>query len=1023
MSTSARIALATLLFVITVVAIGATAVAAEEDAGSSDDSEYGNSLTAFGSDDVGSVAVSFYPNSTTATGGYTQYVTPGNKVYLPSEYKAEGDGNSSYTQISNDGYVLLGWSTNQKATAPDSGCYPGMQITVNRDRNYYAVWSDLTTQGGTQKSSVYEAESHVVKVGTSITFGLYSSDYLFNYSTLSYILSVDSDAATFSVTHNGDGNSRAITSTGSSYTLDGFTLSIPKSRTGSFSLSGTPSDSGIYKIEYTVSYESSHWTGIWYVSSADATHDPSILHHVTLDGEDNGRLGPYGTVIRLPDAIDGSKTQTGWQTTVDGNTVYYPLGGAMTISDYDRQITASNLTSDDVIATGLVGLVAYNVMGGTSNGRIAYLVGTDGTTVLAESDVATKSGYTCIGWNGTGSSTDAIYPFKYVYDMDKQTYVEMRAVWVASSSSLTSTTASFQNPSNGDQTQNMVFYAGYSYYLPTKGFDISGYEFQGWSSTSSNPGKGSVTYSDKTVSINTSTTFYAVYKAVEYDVTIIFKANGGLGTMPSQTAKTLTIELAECTYTRSGYEFLGWSKTSSASSASIDDGATITVDGSGKYILYAIWSKSSSTTGSIAFTINYHGNGSNVYNVPSGTTVTSGVKAYTLIKSYKMKGSDKTTVVSEPTGLFLTRAQLSEKQSLPSGYESKETRTMYGIPYTISSQAPALSSGTFQGWARTATGTAEMDSGDTIILIVGFDEMPSSCKKSVSLYAVWKGSSSQTGDDTGDCKVTFKTWEGTAAVKTCKPGTAVTEPTVKSRDGYSLIGWQLNDGTLWDFKDPVTETMTLTTVMTHVFDLVIDGNSVTPKILVNTSSIKVSFSDGSSETYTATSLVKAHTVAQNSSGTVTVTVITPTVRDSADTLTATASYNTDPDAKQTCTVTFYDEDGTAIAEQDVKEGEKATRLTDPEGGKYYYYTDAEHTKTYRFDAVTTDTSVYVLEREDVYDGLTLAEIAGAAIAVIGVGLIIAGFVYNPYLAIIGAILAAFGGCELLGVFSLLGRIL
>ena len=94
--------------------------------------------------------------------------------------------------------------------------------------------------------------------------------------------------------------------------------------------------------------------------------------------------------------------------------------------------------------------------------------------------------------------------------------------------------------------------------------------------------------------------------AVGDPYTVKFNANGGTGTMANEsfvygTAKALTIN----TFTRTGYTFVGWSKSSSATTSTYDDGATVsnlTTTANGTVTLYAVWQANT-------YTIKFNKNG------------------------------------------------------------------------------------------------------------------------------------------------------------------------------------------------------------------------------------------------------------------------------------------------------------------------------------------------------------------------------------------------------------------------------
>lgn len=132
-----------------------------------------------------------------------------------------------------------------------------------------------------------------------------------------------------------------------------------------------------------------------------------------------------------------------------------------------------------------------------------------------------------------------------------------------------------------------------SYTEPTR----SGYTFLGWSTSSSastpsyNGGDTIVSYGSRilyAVWEQETTTFYAYLK---------YNANGGSGAPGQQSAsitavsasgsKTFTISSTEPT--RTGHEFLGWSTSSTATTASYQPGGSISVSYGSSVTLYAVW--------------------------------------------------------------------------------------------------------------------------------------------------------------------------------------------------------------------------------------------------------------------------------------------------------------------------------------------------------------------------------------------------------------------------------------------------
>lgn len=113
----------------------------------------------------------------------------------------------------------------------------------------------------------------------------------------------------------------------------------------------------------------------------------------------------------------------------------------------------------------------------------------------------------------------------------------------------------------------------------------TGYSFLGWSTSSS---ATTATYSaGGSYTANSGATLYAVWKANTYIVK--YNANGGSGAPGNQT-KTygVTLTLSTTKPTRTNYNFLGWSTSASATTATYQAGGSYTANAG--VTLYAVWS-------------------------------------------------------------------------------------------------------------------------------------------------------------------------------------------------------------------------------------------------------------------------------------------------------------------------------------------------------------------------------------------------------------------------------------------------
>lgn len=99
------------------------------------------------------------------------------------------------------------------------------------------------------------------------------------------------------------------------------------------------------------------------------------------------------------------------------------------------------------------------------------------------------------------------------------------------------------------------------------------------------------------IKIDLGSSLVKKYAAPAY--TLTYNANGGSGA-PSQQTGAVNYTISSVKPTRSGYTFLGWSQSSSATSATYKSGDSITV--SANTTLYAVWVKNSSTT----YTVNFY---------------------------------------------------------------------------------------------------------------------------------------------------------------------------------------------------------------------------------------------------------------------------------------------------------------------------------------------------------------------------------------------------------------------------------
>ena len=203
------------------------------------------------------------------------------------------------------------------------------------------------------------------------------------------------------------------------------------------------------------------------------------------------------------------------------------------------------------------------------------------TNITLSSTKPTRTGYDFLGWSTSNTATSASYSAGGTYSRNGDT--TLYAVWKAKTYTL-SYNANGGSGAPASQTKYYNVNLTITSSRPTR----SGYTFLGWglSSTSLSP----AFYPGDLYVLNSGRTLYAVWESnAPSTYTVSYNANGGSGAPASQT-KThgVTLTLSSSRPTRSGYSFLGWSTSSSASSASYSAGGSYTANASAT--LYAVWS-------------------------------------------------------------------------------------------------------------------------------------------------------------------------------------------------------------------------------------------------------------------------------------------------------------------------------------------------------------------------------------------------------------------------------------------------
>ena len=160
------------------------------------------------------------------------------------------------------------------------------------------------------------------------------------------------------------------------------------------------------------------------------------------------------------------------------------------------------------------------------------------------------------------------------------TYVYANGKWALKGNEITIT---FDPNGGAGSMEPMSVNPGVGNKLTGNTFTRENYTFTGWNTAADGTG---MTYADgATVNFSADTTLYAQWTQ---NPVITFNANGGEGTMGTQTVKpNEATALTANTFTRADYDFAGWNTAKDGTGTAYDDKANITTNEN--VTLYAQW--------------------------------------------------------------------------------------------------------------------------------------------------------------------------------------------------------------------------------------------------------------------------------------------------------------------------------------------------------------------------------------------------------------------------------------------------
>lgn len=429
--------------------------------------------------------------------------------------------------------------------------------------------------------------------------------------------------------------------------------------------------------------------------------------------------------------------------------------------------------------------IEYDTQGGSAVERTSNSTSSNAASVSVSTAVTastpTRTGYTFAGWNsqsdGSGTSyassdrishtfsrtatydrTEIISGIEYdVYVVSEKSYTTtLYAIWT-----INTYTVSYNKGSNGTGT-NTSDTKNYGATLTLKGaiFTRAGYTQTGWATSDG----GSKAYNlSGSYTANASVTLYPFWTINTY--TVSYNANGGTGA-PSAQTKTynVALTLSNTIPTRTGYTFLGWSTSSTATSATYSAGGSYTANAAAT--LYAVWQI-------ITYTVSYN-KGAN----GTGTNSTA-TKTYNV--NLTLKGAQFTRTGFSQTG-WATSDGGEQAYELNGTYQANADVTLYPV-WTAGKSIVTASDGTL-GTQQTISIT-RYDASYTHDLTYQYGNQSGTIATGVGTSYNWTPDASLAvafpRASSGTCVITCTTKNGTDTVGTSTVSIALTIPSSAKR--------------------------------------------------------------------------------------------------------------------------------------------------------------------------------------------------------------------------------------------------
>ena len=316
----------------------------------------------------------------------------------------------------------------------------------------------------------------------------------------------------------------------------------------------------------------------------------------TVQGQRTGTTWTLSFTISSQVPTRSGYTFEGWNTSSSGNGISYNPGSSISVSGTSTQTTADETLYAQWERDIVYYTVSYSSGSSSATGSVSSQTVESGGSVTVKSNGFSRTGYYFNYWSWNGN----IY-----YPGNTMSNITSNRTLTASWSRRSYTNRYYYRNTNGSQDyDDQTRYYGSTFYMFDTS-DISEYVSNGWSlagwATSSSSTSSSYNPGQSRSSTSTSTLkYYAISRRTVY---LSYDSNGGSSVSSTSGTqywnqwgnykKNPTLTVTSTIPTRTGYNFLGWSTSSSATSASYHGGNSYTFsksyNTSSTATLYAVW--------------------------------------------------------------------------------------------------------------------------------------------------------------------------------------------------------------------------------------------------------------------------------------------------------------------------------------------------------------------------------------------------------------------------------------------------